>query len=244
MIPLDDNIARVGRTPTTLALVFSNVAVHLVLHEYAAPMMSQVYWDYGFRSEQMSRLLHGGVTLAEAGLFLRSLVGSAFLHVGWAHLLVNMAFLYRLGTAVECQLGSRRFAVLYAVSACAALSLHSLVILRCSPEMAGIPLVGASGAISGVLAAYVLLFPGARVILVGLFLILPLMLHLPVWLAAGLWVALQVWMGRLALVSADPEIVLVAWWAHLGGCAGGVVCTAVFRVAARLRRRLVSGFGD
>lgn len=133
---------------------------------------------------------------------------------------MNMAYLYRLGTAVEGRLGSWRFAALYAVSACAALLLHSLVILRFPPEMAGIPLVGASGAISGVIAAYALLFPGARVILVGLFLIFPLMLHLPVFVAAGLWFTLQVWMGRLALVSTDPEIVLVAWWAHLGGCAG------------------------
>ncbi|HCC33961.1 MAG TPA: hypothetical protein DEQ28_08730 [Clostridiales bacterium] len=236
MIPLDDDVIRSRPAPVTEALVLFNAGVHAVLLAYFVPQLSSIYQDLGFRAEQTPSLL-GGASLAEIGLFLRSVVGSAFLHADWAHLAVNMAFLYRLGTAAECRLGPRRFAALYVVSAATALALHSLVILRFMPEMAGVPLIGASGAISGVIAAYALLFPGARVILVGLLLVAPIMVRLPAWFAAVLWLLLQVQMGRLALVSTHPDIVYVAWWAHLGGCAGGFLCTAVFWVAARLRRK-------
>lgn len=160
---------------------------------------------------------------------------SMFLHGGWAHLLGNAIFLWVFGNNVEDSMGRGRFIVFYLLCGLTA-AVAQIAIDPASP----IPMVGASGAISGVLGAYLILYPKVRVhVFVGFFL-----LSLPAYLVLLVWIGLQ-------LLSGLPEITSVrtgssngvAVWAHIGGFFAGVVLVKPFvnsqLVAARtfIRRR-------
>jgi membrane associated rhomboid family serine protease len=141
-----------------------------------------------------------------------------FLHAGWLHLLGNMAFLWVFADNVEDQLGHFGFVLFYLACGIAAAMAH-VAMLPASNQ----PLVGASGAMSGVLAAYLILFPKARVWIL-LFMRIPL--KIPAWLVLGGWIVLQFVM----LFSESPEAMDVAWWAHIGGFAMGLVYILVLRL--------------
>lgn len=150
-----------------------------------------------------------------------------FMHAGWLHFLGNMAFLWVFADNVEDAFGHIGFALYYVLCGLAAAGLHVLMTPG-SHE----PLVGASGAVSGVLAAYLLLFPRARVWIL-LFMKFPM--PVPAYLVLGAWIAIQF----VSLFLADPDGVAVAWWAHIGGFAAGLVLTLLLR-----SRLLVKGEGS
>lgn len=143
---------------------------------------------------------------------------SMFLHGGWAHLLGNMLALYVFGDNVEDRMGSGPYVLFYLVCGLAAafahiaLNSHSLI-----------PTIGASGAISGVLAAYLVFFPTARVItLIPLF-IIPWFVEIPAVVYLGIWFVSQLFSGVLTVVSGTQAMGGVAWWAHVGGFLTGLV---------------------
>jgi membrane associated rhomboid family serine protease len=140
-----------------------------------------------------------------------------FLHGGWIHLLSNMAFLWVFADNVEDAFGHIGFLVFYLVCGVAAALAHSIML-----PTSGNPLIGASGAMSGVLAAYLLLYPKARVWIL-LFMRIPL--KIPSWIVLGGWFALQFFM----LTSESAEAQSVAWWAHIGGFCAGLILTMIFR---------------
>lgn len=150
-----------------------------------------------------------------------TLLTYSFLHAGWGHLVTNLLFIWVFADNVEDAFGRVSFVLFYLICGLAAGLVH-VVMMPGSPD----PLVGASGAVAGILGAYLVLYPRARV-WVLLFLRLPLRLPAAI-LVAG-WIGLQV----LALVvSTDPGV--VAWWAHIGGFAAGLVLTLL------LKRRLAA----
>jgi membrane associated rhomboid family serine protease len=137
-----------------------------------------------------------------------------FMHGGWMHLIGNMLFLWVFADNVEDAMGHVRFLAFYLLCGLAGAAMHLAV-----NHGSQAPLVGASGAISGVLAAYLLLFPRVRVF--GLALnVLPV--SIPVWLALGAWIALQV----IHLVTSHGGD--TAWWAHIGGLAAGFALVRLF----------------
>jgi membrane associated rhomboid family serine protease len=142
---------------------------------------------------------------------------SMFLHGGWLHLLGNMLFLYIFGDNVEDRFGHFRYLVFYLVAGVAAAATQ--VYFNPASE---IPMVGASGAIAGVLGAYVFLFPAARVVtLLPIFFFFQIV-ELPAYLFLGIWFGLQIISGLLSLgIGGDAGG--VAWWAHVGGFAAGAV---------------------
>jgi membrane associated rhomboid family serine protease len=143
---------------------------------------------------------------------------SMFLHGGWAHLISNMLALYIFGDNVEDRMGSGRYLLFYLLCGVAA----DLVHVAFNPTSA-VPTIGASGAISGVLAAYFLFFPSARVItLVPLF-FWPSFIEVPAVLYLGFWFVSQLFNGLLAIVSGAQAFGGVAWWAHVGGFVAGLV---------------------
>ena len=151
------------------------------------------------------------------------LVSSMFLHGGWAHLIGNMIYLWIFGDNVEDRFGHFRYLAFYLVSGVAA----ALVQAHLHPDST-IPTVGASGAISGVLGAYLVLFPTARVFtLVPLFLFFPVM-EVPAALYLGFWFLMQLMSGTASLALA-ADAGGVAWWAHVGGFAVGVVLAPILR---------------
>jgi membrane associated rhomboid family serine protease len=152
------------------------------------------------------------------------LVTDAFLHGGWLHIIFNMWFLWIFGPAMEARFGRLGFIVLYIGGAIAASAVHIVTF----PDSVD-PVLGASGAIAAVIAAYAVIYPTARVITIVPIVIIPLFVPIPAILFALIWFALQVWQGTSAV--ARPELAAgVAWFAHIGGFGFG----ALFAVLARL----------
>ncbi len=160
---------------------------------------------------------------------LLTLFTSMFLHGGWAHLISNMLALYIFGDNVEDRMGSSRYLLFYLLSGLAAAFIH----LMFNPT-SRLPTVGASGAISGVLAAYLILFPTSRVItLIPLF-FLPWFVEIPALFYLGFWFLSQLFNGFLTIVTGAQAFGGVAWWAHVGGFVAGLLLTPFF-----IRRRYV-----
>ena len=143
---------------------------------------------------------------------------SMFLHGGWAHLLGNLLALYVFGDNVEDRLGSGRYLVFYLL--CGLVAAFAHVVINAGST---VPTIGASGAISGVLAAYLVFFPTARVItLVPLF-FLPWFVQIPATIYLGFWFFSQLLNGVLTVVKGQQALGGVAWWAHVGGFLAGLV---------------------
>ena len=166
-----------------------------------------------------------------------TLFTSLFLHGGWAHLLSNMLALYIFGDNVEDRLGSGRYLLLYLASGVAASGLHIFL----NPN-SNVPTIGASGAISGILAAYFLFFPQARVItLVPLF-FLPWLVEVPAVIYLGVWFITQFFSGVLTVVSGAQALGGVAWWAHVGGFVAGLVLGPLLARRRYVRRTYLDDF--
>ena len=161
---------------------------------------------------------------AEGRAALVTLLTSAFLHAGWLHLLSNLLYLGVFGLPVERRVGPARFAVLYVASAVAG----SLAYLAAQPA-SQTPAVGASGAIAGVIAAHLVLLPGATLGTLAPVLFLSVVETAPTLLLLLLWLATQVLSSVASLTTSTG----IAWWAHLGGFGTGLVLAPVLR-----RRRM------
>jgi membrane associated rhomboid family serine protease len=153
-----------------------------------------------------------------------TLLSYMFLHAGWLHLLGNMAFLWVFADNIEDAFGHFGFLLFYILCGVAAALAHALV----EPRSVD-PLIGASGAVSGVLAAYLLLYPQARIWILFL---MRIPLKIPAWIVLGGWLAFQFF----SLGLEQPEGQAVAWWAHIGGFATGLVFTLLLRSPVWARR--------
>ena len=155
---------------------------------------------------------------------------SMFMHGGWEHITFNMLFLWIFGNNVEDAMGKIRFLLWYVAAGLAATAAQTFVTLQFGTTRdASIPNIGASGAIAGVLGAYFLLLPRARVLTVIFFGII-LLREIPAVWFLGIWIALQIWQGGLGLTHPEAGGG-VAFFAHIGGFAFGVL--TVFLVAKR-----------
>jgi membrane associated rhomboid family serine protease len=159
------------------------------------------------------------------------LVTSMFLHGSWLHLIANMWFLWLFGNNIEDSMGHTRFLIFYLITGVAATAAHIFT----APDSL-VPLVGASGAISGVMGAYLVLYPRIRIQTLFIFVIILRIIRVPAWFVLVLWFALQVLAGYN-----DPLATTgVAVWAHVGGFVAGVLLVKPFEnrrlVAARRRR--------
>ncbi|RYE36106.1 MAG: rhomboid family intramembrane serine protease [Hyphomicrobiales bacterium] len=146
-----------------------------------------------------------------------TLVTYAFLHADWLHVLSNMLFLWVFGDNIEDAMGHLRFLVFYLACAVIAALAHLLFNLNANG-----PLIGASGAVAGVMGAYILLFPHARVFVLAR-IVIPIPLPVPAFWMLGFWVLTQLFY----VVIGSQES--VAWWAHIGGFVAGVGLAAVMR---------------
>ena len=141
-----------------------------------------------------------------------------FLHGGWGHLLGNMLYLYIFGNNVEDKLGRGRFLLFYLT--CGVLSFLAQIVFQPNSM---VPNVGASGAIAGVLGAYFLLFPRARILtLVPLFFFFPLV-EIPAFFFLGIWFLMQFLSGAATIGQVSALAGGVAWWAHIGGFLAGML---------------------
>ena len=151
---------------------------------------------------------------------------SMFMHGGWAHVLGNMWFLYVFGDNVEDSVGHLRYLIYYLLMGIGAAAFQ----VAANPS-GQLPMVGASGAIAGVLGSYIVLHPGARVdTLVPIFIFIRV-IQLPAYFFLGLWFVVQMvnGLGSVSLLAERGEMGGVAWWAHAGGFITGFFAIWVFR---------------
>jgi len=170
-----------------------------------------------------------------------SFVSNMFLHGGWLHLILNMWTLWLFGGGVEDRLGHGRYLVFYLACGVAAAGAHAWV-----NTTSTVPAVGASGAIAGVLGAYVRFFPRAWIVLLVPVLFIPFFFSLPAFAYVAIWFALQVFQGLLDATA--PEAGGVAWWAHIGGFLVGILLAPAIHRPRRTYRPYyadegVLGFG-
>ena len=153
---------------------------------------------------------------------LLTVFSAMFLHGGWLHLAGNMLFLWIFGDNVEDALGHLRYAVFYLVCGIAAALTHGLMDVN-----SVIPAVGASGAIAGVMGAYIVLFPRARVYVIFGLIFIPI--PLPAFVLIGFWIVIQVFYGWASL-GVDTAAGGVAYFAHIGGFVAGAALVQLFMV--------------
>jgi membrane associated rhomboid family serine protease len=208
MFPIRDHNPSGRRPYVTWALVAINVAVFLG------------YWLTIPNEIRLAWFFHTwGVVPVRAvnGVALETLVTSMFLHGGWMHLGGNMLFLWVFGDNIEDELGPVRFLGFYLLAGLAAAGLQ----VAAEPG-SRIPMVGASGAIAGVLGGYLLMFPRARVDVLFFFVVFFKIWPIKAWIVLGVWFGLQL-LGGFNTPSDQGG---VAYWAHIGGFAAGVVLMA------------------
>ncbi len=205
MFPIRDHNPS-GRTPfVTFALIAANVAVFLL------------YWPFLGSDLALMRFFDAwGVVPVEVvfGEDLHALFTSMFLHGGWMHLVGNMLFLWIFGDNLEDEMGPLGFLVFYLASGLAASGLQVA-----ADPYSQVPMVGASGAIAGVMGAYLLLFPRAKVDVFLFFIVFFRILPVRAWLMLGLWFAMQLGSGLMMPTDQGG----VAYWAHAGGFIAGLL---------------------
>ena len=207
MFPIRDHNPS-GRTPfVTYALIAANVVIFLgyFLTTPDEMRLAPFYVDWGLVPQEISR-----------GAGWSGLVTHMFLHGGWMHLLGNMLFLFIFGDNMEDMLGHVGFALFYLASGFAAAGLQFV-----ADPFSPVPMVGASGAIAGVMGGYMLLFPKARVDILLIIFIFIRVIPVPAWIMLGLWFAFQLVAG----FATPTEGGGVAYWAHAGGFIAGLALT-------------------
>jgi membrane associated rhomboid family serine protease len=232
MFPYRDDNPTIGTPVVTVALIGLNVAAWLLVQGMGAePYLSKSVCELGLiPGEFLGRIPPGyPVPVSETMACVVdpdhnewfTPLSSMFLHGGWLHLIGNMWFLWLFGNNVEDSMGHVRYVVFYLLSGVAAAAAQTFV----NPT-SPIPMVGASGAISGVMGAYVVLYPRVRVhmlIVLGFFIT---RIAVPAFLMLGYWFLLQILGGLPAL---GDEKGGVAFWAHAGGFIAGAVLILAFK---------------
>ena len=242
MFPLrDENPTEI--TPIfTIALIVANVAVWLVLQGAGTgERFLESLCAYGAIPGEITgafaageRVPLGPGTCGIGGLAGSALLTSMFLHGGWLHLFGNMWFLWVFGNNIEDSMGHLRFVVFYVATGLVAAGAHVL-----TAAGSGVPVVGASGAISGVMGAYLVLYPRVRVDTLVVLVVFVQVVKLPAAAMLGLWFVLQLLQGAVSSSVAGG----VAFWAHVGGFAAGALLIRLFARAKlvdakRAHRRL------
>jgi len=215
MIPLKVDILRTRAAICNGFLIILNVLVFF--YELSLPPRAgeSLIYAFGLIPSHTELLFsHQGITLSQAFL---PLVTSMFLHGGWMHLLGNMLFLWVFGGSVEEALGHFQYLIFYFISGVGAAVVHTIFNWG-----SNVPTVGASGAISGVMGAFIVLFPGARVATLIPALFLFFTVRIPAFLMLGYWFFLQIFSG-VASLGVGGQQGGVAWWAHVGGFLLGAI---------------------
>jgi membrane associated rhomboid family serine protease len=215
VIPIYDNdpLEKSHRAYVTFVLIALNIAIYAVQAAASDTTATAILLNFAlFPVAVMGDAVTGGFVPPSF-----SLVTYMFLHGGWMHVLLNMLFLWVFADNIEDALGHGRFLVFYLLCGIAGGVAHML-----AAPASNVPLVGASGAIAGVIAAYLMIRPCAK-ITVLLFGFVPI--RLASYWVLGFWILTQVW-HVFSLEKSDT-----AWWAHVGGLLAGAILVTIMRPA-------------
>ena len=219
MFPLSDDSPRRVTPIVTWSIIGACVLVFLWQSSLGAKAGEIALYQFGMIPARLFGLtkLHSHFVAIPASA---TVLTSMFLHGGWLHLGLNMLFLWVFGGKVEDSMGHSRFLIFYLLCGVAAAMAQAIM----SPGST-LPMVGACGAISGVLGAYFLLHPLASIRVLFLLGFIPIVAHVPALIFLGLWFAAQIASATFSVLS-EPG---VAVWAHVGGFLTGMLLTPLLR---------------
>jgi membrane associated rhomboid family serine protease len=228
MFPLRDENPTVLTPFVTLALLALNVVVWVWIQGAGTSMevLADSVCNFGAIPAEITGRAAGytsvalgeGLTCRLGGLTGSAILTSMFLHGSWLHLIGNMWFLWIFGNNIEDSMGHLRFLVFYLICGALAAGAHIL-----SDPGSGVPIVGASGAISGVMGAYLLLYPRVRIYTLFIIFIFIRIIPVRAWVILIWWFIIQVLSGSLTMTGAG-----VAFWAHVGGFVAGLLLVKLF----------------
>ncbi len=230
MFPLNDDNPTELFPFITLAFIAACAVVWLVVQGagMSEAALVQSVCELGAIPGEMTGAVRPGTTISlgeglacrAGGLTWSAALTSMFLHGGWLHLIGNLWFLWIFGNNVEDSMGHSRFIVFYLLTGLVATAAHVL-----SQPDSPVPTVGASGAISGIMGAYLVLYPRAKVNTLVFLIIILRVIKIPAAVFLGLWFAMQL---LSSLTPQAPGGGGVAFWAHIGGFVAGAVLIKLF----------------
>jgi membrane associated rhomboid family serine protease len=244
MFPIRDDNPHFLTPYVTFGIIALNASVWALVQGFGSePMLSGSVCRLGLIPGELLQTLPAGTrfqlgpssacVLGDSSTWYTTIT-SMFLHGGWMHIIGNMWFLWIFGNNVEDSMGHVRFAIFYLLCGLAA----AMVQVALSPDSA-IPMVGASGAIGGVMGAYILLYPRVHVhmlVVLGFFVTT---IAVPAVLMLGYWILVQLLSGFGSLGAQGGG---VAFWAHVGGFVAGAILVLVFRNPRLLERHPYYGW--
>jgi membrane associated rhomboid family serine protease len=203
MLPIRDHNPS-GRTPyVTFALMAANILIFLSYGMAEISTVNAVYYEWAMIPARIS-----------FGEGYYTFVTSMFLHGGWMHLAGNMLFLWIFGDNIEDEMGHIPYLIFYLATGILAGLVQYL-----TATQSGVPTVGASGAIAGVMGGYLLLYPKAKIDILLILIVFFRIFPIPAWIMLMVWFAMQFFGGW----GADPDTGGVAYWAHAGGFVAGII---------------------
>ena len=221
MIPLRDDTPRFSTPYITYFIIGLNTVIFLFECSVGLQnqrMLNALMYEFGVVPRNVTAALGGSPHFDLAGAFIPILT-SMFLHGSWLHIIGNMWVLWIFGDNIEDYLGHFPYLLFYLVSGVAASIAHILLNLGSK-----IPSVGASGAIAGVMGAYFVLYPRARVLTIVPLIVFFTFWWLPAWIVLGYWFLVQFLSGAATSIAETSQTTGgVAFWAHVGGFVAGIL---------------------
>jgi len=212
MLPLYDTVRSHKFPLINLVLIVSNILAFLYEQQLSPPELERFIFTWGLVPAHLT---------SNPSVTWMTIFAAMFLHGGWFHLLSNMWFLYIFGDNVEARLGGARYLVFYLLSGVAAVLLQTYLL-----PTSQVPMIGASGAIAGVLGAYLVSFPRSRIASLVPILFIFTIVEIPAFIFLIFWFISQLYSGLFAMQGATASG--IAWWAHVGGFAFGVIMVSFF----------------
>lgn len=221
MLPLRDKV----KSNTFPIVVYAIIVINAVVFFYQLAMDDMQLIEFFYYYGIVPAFLGGDQCWEMRGAIgqLFPFISSMFLHGGWMHIIGNMWTLFIFGDNVQDRMGKGRFFVFYILAGIASMLLHAFTNWGSTT-----PAIGASGAIAGVMGAYLVYFPRAKIIT-----LLPLIFYftiitVPAYVFLIIWFGMQFFSGTFALLSEDGGTG-IAWWAHVGGFAFGAIAAKLFQ---------------
>ena len=246
MFPLRDDNPTLRTSITTFSLIGVNVACWALVQGFGSEAkLVESVCQLGVIPGELLGTVPAGTTVPlgptascqiEGSGHWATLVTSMFMHGGWMHLIGNMWFLFVFGDNVEDSMGRGRFLAFYLLCGLAAALAEVFV-----QSGSALPMVGASGAIGGVMGAYAILYPRAPVHMLIVIILYFTRIIVPAWLMLGYWFAIQLFSGFVSIGASGGG---TAFWAHAGGFLAGVTLIFLFRdpeLVATHRRAIARG---
>jgi membrane associated rhomboid family serine protease len=231
MIPIQDTVPSRNPPLAVYALIALNLLVFALELSLPNEGLDRLFYLLGIVPARYSHpewAVRVGFPVDDYWPFLTSM----FLHGGWAHIIGNMWTLWIFGDNVEDRMGPFRFTLFYLLC-----GLIAAVVHYATNRDSAVPTVGASGAIAGVLGAYFVLYPRSQIVVMVPIFFYPVFFEVPAVMYLLFWALSQLFSGALALAG-PVEVGGVAWWAHVGGFAAGLLLHPLFVQPRRAIRRL------